>query len=52
VRGHGNLVVNEYLLRLHTEGLEITMFADGRTVIKGTDSPERARAVAARLLGT
>lgn len=43
---------NEYLIRLNTDGHEITVFADGRAIIKGTDDPAVARSVYARIVGT
>ena len=51
VRGLGEVLVNEHLLRLRTGELELTLFADGRIVVKGTGDPSVARAAAARLLG-
>ena len=50
--GLGPLTVNEYLLRLEVEGCQITLFADGRAIIKGTDDPARARALYARYVGS
>ncbi len=50
--GIGPLTVNEYLLRLDVEGCQLTLFADGRAIIKGTDDPARARAIYARYVGT
>ncbi len=49
--GLGPLTVNEYLLRLEVEGCQLTLFADGRAIIKGTDDPARARAIYARYVG-
>ncbi|HNX49128.1 MAG TPA: ThiF family adenylyltransferase [Thermoanaerobaculaceae bacterium] len=51
VRGLGEVVANQHLLRLRTGELELTVFADGRIVVKGTSDPTQARAAAARLLG-
>jgi len=42
---------NEYLLRLDAEGFEITVFPDGRAIVRGTDDPARARAVYAKFVG-
>lgn len=48
--------VNEHLLRatLTDQGneFEITLFADGRAIVKGTDRPEVARSLYARHVGT
>jgi len=48
----GSVTVNEYLLRLDVEGVQLTVFPDGRTIIKGTDDPTRARALYARFVGS
>ena len=48
----GPVLRNEYLLRFTQDGLEMTLFPDGRAVIKGTDEPARARAAYARYIGT
>jgi molybdopterin/thiamine biosynthesis adenylyltransferase len=51
--GEAGLVsANEYLLRLSVEGMQLTVFADGRTIVKGTDDPARARALFARYVGS
>jgi len=47
-----NVVRNSYLLRFAAEaGIDLTVFADGRVLIHGTDDPARARAIVARYLG-
>ncbi len=43
---------NRYLLRFEVEGRQITVFADGRAIIKGTNEPEVARTLYARYIGT
>jgi adenylyltransferase/sulfurtransferase len=48
----GLVTANEYLLRLSVEGVQLTVFADGRTIVKGTDDPARARALFARYVGS
>jgi adenylyltransferase/sulfurtransferase len=45
------VVVNDYLLRFHAEGKQITVYGDGRALIKGTGDNGVARAVYARYLG-
>lgn len=50
VRGLGEVLVNQHLLRLRAGELEVTLFADGRIVVKGTGDLSEARAAAARLL--
>ncbi|MCA9234657.1 MAG: ThiF family adenylyltransferase [Planctomycetales bacterium] len=47
----GRVTANPYLLRLEVETYRITVFADGRAIIAGTDDPATARTVHARYLG-
>lgn len=47
----GEVVTNEYLLRAHLDGYEVTVFPDARAIIKGTDEPSVARTVYARYIG-
>ena len=47
----GRVSSNKYLLRLEVESYRLTLFADGRTIVAGTDDPAVARAVHARYLG-
>lgn len=47
----GEVTVNEYLLRMAVEDVSITVFADGRAIIKGTDDPARARTLYSRYVG-
>jgi molybdopterin/thiamine biosynthesis adenylyltransferase len=42
---------NEFALRFFTEPYELTVFPDGRAIIKGTTDPGVARSVYARYLG-
>lgn len=42
---------NGFLLRFSAEGLQVTLFRDGRAILKGTTDPSRARGVYARLVG-
>jgi len=49
--GVGPLRVNDYLLRLDVEDCQLTIFADGRAIVKGTDDPAQARALYARYVG-
>jgi adenylyltransferase/sulfurtransferase len=44
--------INRYLLRFAVEDHEITLFRDGRAIIKGTDDLMVARSVYARYIGT
>jgi molybdopterin/thiamine biosynthesis adenylyltransferase len=48
----GSVSANEYLLRFAVEGVQLTVFADGRTIVKGTDDTAQARALYARYVGS
>jgi adenylyltransferase/sulfurtransferase len=52
--GSGEVQRNEYLLRLSPHGtpFELTVFRDGRAIIKGTDDLAIARGVYSRYIGT
>lgn len=50
--GLGEVKQNEYLVRFMADGREITVFSDGRAIIKGTDDPAAARSLYARYVGT
>ena len=43
--------VNAYLLRAHIDGYEITLFPDGRAIIKGVEDPDLAKSLYARYIG-
>jgi adenylyltransferase/sulfurtransferase len=49
--GVGSVKRNDYLLRLDADGFEITVFPDGRAIVRGTDDPARARTVYAKYVG-
>ena len=40
-----------YLLRFDVDGYELTVFPDGRAIVKGTTDPAVARSVYARYIG-
>lgn len=42
---------NEFLLRAQIESYELTLFADGRAIIKGTSDPAAARTLYAKYIG-
>ena len=49
----GDLSVrNDYLLRFTVDGYDITLFADGRAIIKGTEDESIARGLYAKYIGT
>jgi molybdopterin-synthase adenylyltransferase len=42
---------NDFLLRFRVEPYEMTVFADGRAILKGTQDPAVARSIYARFIG-
>jgi adenylyltransferase/sulfurtransferase len=51
LEGVGRVTVNPFLLRLEVDGYQLTVFADGRTIVGGTDDPAVARTVHAKYVG-
>ena len=51
LNGVGQLTRNPYLLRLAIDGFTLTLFADGRAIIAGTDDVAVARSVYAKYVG-
>ena len=49
--GLGTIERTRFLARLHVGGLVVTVFDDGRALVRGTTSLERARATYARYVG-
>lgn len=47
----GKVAHNAYLLRFDVDGFELTVFPDGRAIVKGTTDPAVARSVYARYIG-
>jgi adenylyltransferase/sulfurtransferase len=47
----GRVVATEYMVRLAVPPHELTVFADGRAIVKGTADAAQARSVVARYLG-
>lgn len=47
----GSVKFNDYLLRFSLEQLEITLFPDGRALVKGAADPAQARSIYARYIG-
>jgi molybdopterin/thiamine biosynthesis adenylyltransferase len=43
---------NEYLLRCSLDDFELTVFPDGRAIVKGTDDPAVARTLYAKYIGS
>ncbi len=50
--GAGAVHHNEFLLRFRIAAYEMTVFADGRAIVKGTKDPAVARSLYARYVGT
>lgn len=51
LKNAGDVKLNEYLLRLSVDGFELTVFRDGRAIIRGTDDATTARVVYAKYVG-
>ncbi len=49
---HGNVRHNEYVLKFSRDPYEMTLFPDGRAIIKGTTDPAMARSLYARFVGS
>ena len=47
----GEVRHNEFLLRFRVPPYEVTVFADGRAIVKGTRDPAVARSLYARYIG-
>ena len=47
----GKLFCNEYLLRFTVDSYELTVFPDGRAIVKGTGDEAMARTLYARYIG-
>jgi adenylyltransferase/sulfurtransferase len=43
---------NQFMLRCIVENYEITVFPDGRAIVKGTNNPDAARSIHAKYIGT
>ena len=56
LEGHGAVEANDFLLRAHiTDGnkpYELTLFPNGRAIIKGTHEPDTARGIYSKYVGT
>ena len=51
LKSHGEIKLNEYLLRLTFDDYELTIFRDGRAIIRGTDDVSVARSIYAKFVG-
>ncbi len=52
LRAFAQVKHSEYLVRAAVDGYEITVFPDGRAIVKGTDEPLTARSVYAKYVGS
>jgi len=56
LRCHGPVAASKFMLRAqitdHADTYEITVFPDGRAIVKGTDDPVVARSIYAKYVGT
>ena len=55
VRDEADTLLNDFMLRMnvrhHEQAFEISLFRDGRAIIKGTDDPATARSVYSKFIG-
>ena len=51
-RALGRVRRSPQLLNADVEGMSLTVFSDGRCVVRGTDDPPRARALYDRYVGS
>jgi adenylyltransferase/sulfurtransferase len=51
LRAAGEVIQNRFLVRVHLEGYDLTVFADGRSMVKGTADPATARSLVSRYVG-
>jgi adenylyltransferase/sulfurtransferase len=49
--GAGEVLANEYVVRLRTGSNELTVFPDSRVIVKGTDDAAVARSLVAKYIG-
>jgi molybdopterin/thiamine biosynthesis adenylyltransferase len=51
LKASGEVKLNPYLLRFHSGDYELTVFADARAIIRGTEDLQMARSLYARFVG-
>ena len=51
LRGCGEVEFNDYLLRFRAGNIEVTVFQDARSIIRGTDEIAAARSIYAKYIG-
>ncbi len=52
LRPHGQVRQNDFMLKFSKDTFEITLFPDGRAIIKGTTDTAMARSLYARYVGS
>jgi molybdopterin-synthase adenylyltransferase len=52
LKTHGEVRHNEFVLKFSRDALEMTLFPDGRAIIKGTTDTGVARSLYARFVGS
>lgn len=48
---HGSVEFNDYLLKYHADPYEITVFENGRAIVKGTEDAGQAKSLYAKYIG-
>lgn len=51
LKPYGTVVFNEYLVKFFYKNYEITVFRDGRAIVKGTSDPSMAKSLYSKFLG-
>jgi molybdopterin/thiamine biosynthesis adenylyltransferase len=51
LRPAGKVAFNDYMLRFRVDSYELTVFTDGRTIVKGSTDPALARTLYAKYIG-
>ena len=52
LRPAGQVSFNDYMLRFRVNSYELTVFPDGRTIVKGCTDPALARTLYAKYIGS
>jgi molybdopterin-synthase adenylyltransferase len=52
LEAHGTVRFNDFVLKFWREPYEMTLFPDGRAIIKGTNDTAIARSLYARFVGS
>jgi hypothetical protein len=52
LRGAGEVLANDYLVRFRGSDAELVVFSDGRAIVKGVKDAARARGLYAKYVGS